>query len=58
MQPEKCRNSGTVPWAMGLEPNAVPKFLAVQKSSHGQKMAETVGTGRKISGTVPRFKAF
>ena len=42
---------------LGLESQAVPRVLAVPKSSHGTRIPETLGTGTKIVATVPRLSA-
>ena len=43
--------------SLGLESQAVPRILAVPKSSHGTQIPGTLGTGTKIVGTVPGFSA-
>ena len=49
------KNSEIPGLSLGLESQAVPRILAVPKSSHGTQIPGILGTGTEIVGTVPGF---
>ena len=51
------KNSEIPGLSLGLESQAGPRILAVPKSSYGTQIPGSLGTGTKIFGTVPGFRA-